>query len=45
MKSSEKLPDPQHSNGRLHILSGGGAAPRKPVTVDDPYRALDDQRL
>jgi hypothetical protein len=42
MKSSEKLADPQHSNGRLHILSGGGTAPYTPALVDDPYRVLDD---
>jgi hypothetical protein len=42
MKSSEKLPDPQRSNGRLHILSGGGTAPHAPVLLDDPYRVLDD---
>lgn len=42
MRSSEMPPDPQHSNGRLHLLSGGGAAPRTPGHVDDPYRVLDD---
>lgn len=34
--------DPQHSDGRQYVLADGGAAPRTPVHVDDPYRALDD---
>lgn len=42
MKSSESLADPQPSNGPLHILSGGGAAPRTSVAESDPYQRLDD---
>lgn len=42
MKSSKKHPEPQHSTGRLHILSGGGAAPRPPVPAGNPYQRLDD---
>lgn len=42
MKSSENRSDPEHSNRRLHFLSGGGTAPHTPVLVDDPYRVLDD---
>ena len=42
MKSSAESPDSQPSGGRHHILSAGGGAPRTPVPVSDPYRALDD---
>lgn len=35
-------PDRQESDTPAHILLGGGAAPREPVPVDDPYRVLDD---
>ena len=35
-------PDRQRPDSPRDILSGGGAAPREPVPVDDPYRVLDD---
>jgi hypothetical protein len=35
-------PDRQRPDSPPHILSGGGTAPREPVSVDDPYRVLDD---
>lgn len=34
--------DRHRSDSPPHILSGGGAAPREPAAVDDPYRVLDD---